>query len=159
MTDEGDMAHAPIRQELQPGETLYRDALQLRYEVFFAPHGLGPEVVSDERESSSRHFALVEADRLLAYARLTLGARKQAKISQMVVSPARQGTGLGSILLAWLIDVCERAGIDKVTLEARVSKSEFYARHGFRCCGETYPSRRTGLPHVHMERCLNTRMK
>lgn len=140
-----------MKRELFPEDALYGDALRLRYEVFFEPHGLAPEVVMDDLERSSRHFALLEEERLVAYARLTFIAHNEAKISQMVVVPARQGSGLGSILLAWLIELCERERIDKVVLEARAAKTGFYVRHGFLCSGKPYPSRRTGIPHVHME--------
>jgi len=140
-----------VKRELGRGDALYGDALRLRYEVFFEPHGLAPEVVLDDLERSSRHLALLEEERLVAYARLTFIARHEAKISQMVVAPARQGSGLGSTLLAWLIELCEAEQVERVVLEARAAKTGFYARHGFLCRGKPYPSRRTGIPHVHME--------
>ncbi len=142
------------KRELRRDEPFYRDALRLRYTVFFEPHGLGPGVVQDELESSSRHFSLVQDDRLLACARLTLFTSGVAKMSQMVVSPACRRQGLGSALLQWIIEVCQGEQVRTIELEARSEKIGFYTRHGFRCRGESYPSRRTGIPHVHMERIL-----
>jgi predicted GNAT family N-acyltransferase len=153
------MAYDIEKLELRTDSSLYLEAIRLRHEVFFKPQGLDPEVVLDDLEPSSRHFALVESDRLIAYARLTSITKNEAKISQMVVMPDQQGRGLGKMLLEWLIEDCGRNRIDKVTLEARKTKVGFYALHGFRCVGEPYPSHRTGILHVHMERLMANREK
>ena len=144
-----------MKRELHMGEAYYADALRLRYEVFFKPHDLGPDVVEDGQDHCSRHLALLQEGRLIAYGRLTHEGDKRARFSQMVVSPEYQGTGLDSMLLSWMIEICDQAEIETAVLEARVAKTDFYERHGFCTVGKAYPSKRTGILHVRMEKQIH----
>jgi len=148
-----------LKRQLRIGESSYVDALRLRYEVFFKPHGLGPDAVEDGLDQHSRHLALLAEGKLVAYGRMTPEGMNRASFSQMVVSPAHQGTGLGGMLLSWMIGICEQAEIEITVLEARVGKKGFYEKHGFRSVGNIHPSRRTGILHVRMEKQIRGHRK
>ena len=57
-----------------------------------------------------------------------------AHLLLLAVQPSRVRQGLGSALMAWLEKVAVTAGVDRISLEARVSNAQaraFYARLGY----------------------------
>ena len=139
-----------IKCEIFTGSPHYLDALELRYHVFFKPYGLDYEILLDEDEPFSRHFALIESDKVIAYGRLTPKKNQEAQISQLIVQPNKQGRGFGRTLLKWIIDQCERDKTDRIFLSSKISKTNFYEHMGFKCRGKPYPSKKTGLLHIDM---------
>jgi len=140
--------------ELRVEEELYRQAIVLRHVIFFQPHGIGRELVVDRFETNSRHFALAVDDVLIAYGRLTQIANRRFKVSQMLTHPGFRRRGHGTNLLQFILDVCSKTGGEIVELEARINMISFYQRLGFRIFGDPYPSRRTKVIHVHMEKSV-----
>lgn len=128
----------------------YRQALALRYQLFFEKYDLPKSIVLDELESDSEHFGMIEENDLFAYGRLTEIAFEQYKISQVVVQPSLQRKGYGKVLLNAIIDVAKNAGAKKIELNAQVSAVAFYEGLGFEETGNTYPSKTTGLAHLKM---------
>lgn len=58
------------------------------------------------------------------------------------VTPAAQGQGLGSRLLAPVLEICDSDGVPAYLESSKESNIAFYARHGFRVTGEIKLSRR-----------------
>lgn len=52
------------------------------------------------------------------------------------VSPAAQGAGLGSALLAPVLEICDRDGVPAYLEASKFENVDYYARHGFRQTGE-----------------------
>jgi len=50
--------------------------------------------------------------------------------------PSRQGEGIGSALLAPVLELCERDNVPAYLESSKESNIAFYARHGFRVTGE-----------------------
>ena len=63
-------------------------------------------------------------------------------LAQLGVVPAEQGRGLGSRLLAPVLELCDREGIPAYLESSKQSNIAFYARHGFRVTDEVRLSRR-----------------
>jgi ribosomal protein S18 acetylase RimI-like enzyme len=58
-------------------------------------------------------------------------------LSILGVSPEGRGRGLGSALLAPMLERCDREGVGAYLESSKESNIAFYARHGFRVTGET----------------------
>lgn len=78
------------------------------------PRIVGGVVKAEQSHPQTQHFYLA-----------TLG-----------VAPDRQGEGLGSRLLAPVLEICDSDGIPAYLESSKHSNIAFYARHGFRVTGE-----------------------
>jgi GNAT superfamily N-acetyltransferase len=56
--------------------------------------------------------------------------------SPLGVAPEHQGEGLGSRLLAPILEICDSDGIPAYLESSKHSNIAFYTRHGFRVSGE-----------------------
>ncbi|MCP4985752.1 MAG: GNAT family N-acetyltransferase [Colwellia sp.] len=129
---------------------LYKQAIELRYELFFKEHALPKSIIFDNKEVESKHLAISEADRLIAYGRLTALSDSNYQISQMVVSTKYQSQGFGSNLLSELLNKAVSSGAKNITLNARLSALGLYQKYGFVKNGSVFKSESTGVPHVSM---------
>ncbi len=114
------MPNTDMIYEIELGDKYYHQAFNLRYSLFFREHGLPVTVVKDKFESSSRHFAIIENDTVIAYGRLTKIDNEVYKISQMAVREEKQKMGFGSIILKHLINIAEKSGGREIILNARI---------------------------------------
>jgi len=89
--------------ELEIDSEHYKEALELRYELFFQEHALPRDVLIDKYESASRHIAIVSHGSLIAYGRLTNLGEGTYQISQIVVKQHEQGKGYGTTILKKLV--------------------------------------------------------
>jgi GNAT superfamily N-acetyltransferase len=65
----------------------------------------------------------------------------------MAVEPARQGTGVGALVLAEVVAAARAAGAPLLWANGRSSALGFYERLGWRVAGEEFSASDTGLPH------------
>jgi len=63
-------------------------------------------------------------------------APKHFYLATLGVDPDHQGEGLGSRLLAPILEICDSDGIPAYLESSKHSNIAFYARHGFRVTGE-----------------------
>jgi predicted GNAT family N-acyltransferase len=144
----------------------YHQAALLRYQLFYAEHHIPFDAIFDPQEPQDLHLAAIEpiTKQLLAYGRLSQNNPTKFKIYQMVVEPAYQGQGLGSIVLQGLmqaaIQAVAQASINEggghlVVLNARVAKVGFYQKQGFVVTGEIVKSLLTGELHYPMEKRIS----
>jgi predicted GNAT family N-acyltransferase len=71
----------------------------------------------------------------------------------MAVEPARQGEGLGGLLLVAAIERLRHDGVRTLWANARLPALPFYERHGFTAVGEPFDE--IGIPHVLVVRELD----
>jgi predicted GNAT family N-acyltransferase len=142
--------------EIKKDELLYKQALELRYRLFFEEHGLPKSILCDSAEDRSRHFAITRNSDLNGYGRLTKRSHSEFQISQLVVSPRCQSQGLGTSLLKKLIEIAKKDGAKTVVLEARTTAIGLYEKLGFQQVGKVYNSSSTGVPHIKMKYRVQT---
>jgi hypothetical protein len=138
--------------QIELNSELYQQACQLRYQLFYQPHGLSFDSVFNSQETKSLHLGIIDHDLLVAYGQLTQQIDQTYKISQMVVHPNYQRQGLGKKVLAELIKIAQQKNANKIVLDARISAVNFYQQLGFKkILGTEHPSATTGVPHVYMQ--------
>lgn len=90
-------------------------------------------MVAEELASPARHWSGVRAgERLVAWAGITVGI--EADIMTIGVLPEFRGRGIGSFLLADLVDAAQKAGSERIFLEVRASNEtaqRLYTSAGF----------------------------
>ncbi|MDJ0535822.1 MAG: GNAT family N-acetyltransferase [Xenococcaceae cyanobacterium MO_207.B15] len=136
------------------GSLEYEQAAQLRYRLFYQEHGIRFESIFDSQEKQNLHLAITTKTQyqVLAYGRLDRKSSDEFQICQMVVEPEYQRQGLGTLILKALTKVATNKGASLVTLNARVTKIEFYQRYGFEPIGGVFASSSTGVPHIKMQK-------
>ncbi|MGO3055556.1 GNAT family N-acetyltransferase [Halomonas sp. AOP43-A1-21] len=137
---------------LERTDALYKEALDLRYDLFFRALDLPREIMFDGLESSSFHIAAIENDSLCAYGRLSEESHRVFKISQMVVRPNMQGQGLGTRVLTKLTHEALANGAKEIYLNARLHAVSMYEKLGFKGSGQSYIAKITRVPHIKMVR-------
>lgn len=138
--------------QIELNSELYQQACQLRYQLFYQPHGLSFESVFNGQETEGIHLGIINDKLLLAYGQLTQQTERIYKIGQMVVRPNDQRQGLGKKLLAELIAIAQQKDANKIVLDAKISAINFYQQLGFKkTLGTEHPSATTGVPHIYMQ--------
>lgn len=103
------MTQEPISIKLiEYNSSEYRQACQLRYDLFFAEHNLPWEVVEDQNQAKYFHGVIMIKGCVVAYGQLVPNLNKIWQICQMVVKPAYQGQNLGVQLLSTLIKIARQ---------------------------------------------------
>jgi len=73
-------------------------------------------------------------------------------IGRMAVLKDCRGQGIGSAILAALLELARRHEYSRVFLHAQVEAIPFYEKHGFSVTGELFID--AGIPHLSMERSV-----
>jgi predicted GNAT family N-acyltransferase len=132
----------------------YSNICELRYRLFFAEHNLPFNIWFDDKESASLHVIIAgnNENEVLAYGRMTQTDTHEFRISQMVVEPTWQRKGLGRAIMMALIDKADSLGGKTLIIDARTHAIEYYKRFGFEQISGVFPSQKTGIPHVTMQK-------
>ena len=121
----------------------------VRGAVFIVEQEVPVELEYDNDDLAGRHaLALNAQGHAIGCARLL----RDGSIGRVAVVSAWRGRGVGSAMLARLMDVARYAGFDRVGLNARSDTCDFYARYGFLPRGEEFVE--VGIRHQRMERAL-----
>jgi predicted GNAT family N-acyltransferase len=139
--------------QIEFGTPEYDEAVQLRYQVLRAPLGLEylPEQLAAEYDQI--HLAAYDMQgTLLAYLNLTPADTSTVKMRQVAVSPAYQGRGIGTLLVAESEQVALKLQFTLMSLHAREPAVPFYERLGYKRVGERFEE--VTVPHFKMEKKL-----
>jgi predicted GNAT family N-acyltransferase len=124
-----------------------RDAARLkavRAAVFVREQGIPATLEWDAHDAEAIHvLALDDADEPTGTGRLLADGR----IGRMAVLPGYRGRGIGSALLARLVQLARERG-RAPWLSAQTSACDFYVKRGFVAVGETFTA--AGIPHQRM---------
>lgn len=75
--------------------------------------------------------AAYDGDTLVGFGRVVTDHVMHAMIYDMIVMPARQGQGIGAMILHRLVDRCHEHGINDIQLFCAKGKRTFYEKNGF----------------------------
>ncbi len=121
----------------------------VRQAVFVVEQGIPPALEWDAEDALSLHVLAVDGDgEPVGCARLL----PDAHIGRVAVLAAWRGRGVGSTMIAALVDAAGRRGDREVLLNAQVQALPFYERLGFAPVGETFDE--AGIPHRAMRRAI-----
>ena len=133
-----------VRPARWPGE---RPALRcIREAVFVVEQQVPPELEWDGLDPECTHVLAEAAGEAVGTARMT----PTGHIGRMAVLPPWRGRGIGSALLADLLDTARARALPGVVLNAQNHALAFYARHGFTAEGDEFLD--AGIPHRRMVR-------
>ena len=123
-----------------------RDALKgVRRTVFIKEQKVPEELEWDDADERAYHVLATAADgRAVGTGRLLLDCH----IGRMAVLKQWRGRGVGSAILALLIDFARKEGCGEVRLHAQTHALEFYSRFGFAPVGARFDE--AGIPHQAM---------
>lgn len=133
---------------------MYKQVVDLRYNIFFKPYNFGLDKVYDSLEEKAIHLVCAQGKEVLGYGRLTFENDEIAVVSQLVVKESFQKQGNGKGILKYLMSFSRERGYKKIILSAKVEAKGFYERLGFISEGDVYPSKKTGIGHIKMVKDL-----
>jgi len=136
--------------EIKQDSALYKEAIELRYQLFFKKHDLPIHILNDKKEKQSNHIVIANENVLIAYGRLSEIADRAFQVSQMVVSPTHQGQGYGKQLLLKILEIAQGKKANSIMLNARITAVSFYNKVGFETVGKEFNSTLTNVPHIKM---------
>jgi predicted GNAT family N-acyltransferase len=138
-----------LRIEIGDWETLQRWAAPIRGTVFVEEQKVPMEMEIDDWDPKSVHAVAFNGSGLaLGTGRLL----PDGHIGRMAVAKSARGEGVGSALLATLMNEARARGHREVVLSAQTHAVPFYRRHGYEICGAEYLD--AGIPHVDMKAAL-----
>jgi GNAT superfamily N-acetyltransferase len=129
----------------------------LRHESLFAPFGLPRDDRWDDEGADRRHLVALLDGAVVGYASLLLGEaeRGSGHVRQVSVRPGEQRSGIGSALMGEVEAEASRLGLRTLWLNARTTAEPFYRSLGWTTVSDVFPSGRTRVPHVRMEKPLD----
>ena len=119
-------------------------ARPVRRSVFVVEQGIPESEEWDEFDAVSVHALAWLHEQVVGTARLL----PDGKIGRMAVLAPYRTQGIGSALLAALVQTAHARGLNTVRLSAQTHALAFYAKHGFRADGP--PHEEVGIPHQWM---------
>ena len=120
---------------------------KVRRAVFIEEQQVPESLEWDGLDESCRHVLVYDA----GHQPVATGRMKpDGHIGRMAVLPAYRGQGIGSAVLAALLEVARQQGVEAVFLHAQVSAITFYERHEFVVNSEQFMD--AGIPHKTMIR-------
>jgi predicted GNAT family N-acyltransferase len=132
----------------------YKEAVALRYQIFFQPNGTSISAIFDELEDRSFHLVAICENRVVGYIRLTMN-EDGAQLSQFVVAPSMRGKGKIAIkLFEKIIAKAKEEMAQKVYGEIRLHVAKAAEKYGFNVSKQIFPSKKTGILHRRIEMVL-----
>lgn len=120
----------------------------IRHRVFVDEQGVPVEIERDALDPRCVHV-------IARWKRTPVGTARLApngRIGRMAVLPDYRRYGIGSALLAELLDVAHARGFKEVYLAAQLGSVTFYERFGFKAEGVIF--KEAGIDHITMRRLL-----
>lgn len=120
----------------------------IREEVFVREQSVPADMEWDDFDERSHHVVATMDHVPIGTGRLL----PDGQIGRMAVLEPWRNLGAGSALLASLMDVARKLGMQRVVLNAQIQAMPFYFRHGFLAEGDEFQD--AGIAHRRMWRDL-----
>lgn len=134
--------------EISYASTLYQLEVELREACLRKPLDLTLSKTDLAHEDTQWHFGIMFEQELIACVVAKPVDPSMIKLRQMVVKPAYQSQGIGSLLLDNVIKKIEASRFKEIQLNARLDAIRFYEKHGFQQVGTQFIE--VGIPHMLM---------
>jgi predicted GNAT family N-acyltransferase len=125
----------------------------IRMEVFVAEQQVPADEEMDELDSVAVHVLALAAGQPVGTGRLILEEDGFARIGRMAVLRPYRGQGVGSAILAQLMDLARERGVAIARLAGQLHAIPFYERFGFVAYGDVFEE--AGIQHRMMERNID----
>ncbi|ACS84320.1 GNAT family N-acetyltransferase [Musicola paradisiaca] len=109
------------------------DCLWLRHKILWPQHE--PSYSRVEGDEQAQHYGAYRDDTLVSCLSVFEVSDGVCQIRKFATDHDDQRQGYGSLLMAHVLESVRERGIRRVTLNARLSASPFYARFGFAAAG------------------------
>lgn len=136
----------------EPGDPVFRDASELRYQVLRAPLGVPRSAFVPERAGERICVCALIDGEVVGTVAVELSGKERGRLRQMAVLPRVQGGRVGRALVSAVEREAKRQKIADIWMHARAHVIGFYARAGYACVGDLFDE--VGIPHVRMEKKL-----
>ena len=130
----------------------YKDALQIRYEVFVDEQQVPKELEIDDLEEKAHHLVLYQEKQPIGTARIYHLGNQLYKIQRVAVCKNFRGTGIGSALIKECEQQIALLGGQKITLGAQTHALAFYEQLNYIVEGDEFMD--AGIPHLEMTKIL-----
>lgn len=135
-------------------DSAYKDALEVRKEVFVQEQNVPEELEIDEREAESLHFVLYDEDKPVGSARLR-PIDDGAKVERVCILKSYRNKNLGALMMRHMEQVAVKNQYPALLLYAQVQAKDFYKKLGYDLISEeTFLD--ADIPHVAMKKVLGT---
>ena len=98
-----------------------------------------PEEVEQANRNSWLTVSAYDGDKLVGFGRVVTDFVLHAMIFDMIILPAYQGQGIGTMVLEKLVKKCKDHGIRDIQLFCAKGKRGFYEKNGFEVRAEDAP--------------------
>lgn len=124
------------------------DCLWLRHKVLWPQ--FPPDYSRVEGDEQAQHFGLFLDDTLISCLSVFALNVGECQIRKFATDTDHQHQGHGTKLMTHALDVLENQGTHRISLNARLAASPFYAQFGFHAVGPVY--HKEEIAYVLMER-------
>ena len=132
--------------------TLPKEAIDIRYQVFTLEQGFAQEVDLDERDSESIHILVYDNNKAIATGRMFKESDDTYHIGRIAVLKNYRGLKIGSLILEVFEKKAKELGAKNVVLGSQIDKTEFYIKNGYQKYGDIFDD--ANYPHVMMRKYI-----
>jgi predicted GNAT family N-acyltransferase len=133
-------------------DTELAEVFAVRSKVFVEEQVVSGREEFDGEDSEALHIAARAVSRVVGVARVRFLTPAEAKLERMAVLEPYRRWGIGTRIVAFVVEDLKRRGVTKVVLHAQSQALEFYTACGFSVTGPKFYE--AGIEHVPMERAL-----
>lgn len=127
-------------------------AWAIRRRVFIEEQHVPEEIEMDADDAHAFHALALLDDAAIGCGRMLDHGAAEIKLGRMAVLPEFRKTGVGALILRFLIERARTRGFRKAVLHAQLSAEGFYLKEGFSPVGAVFDE--AGIAHRKMERAL-----
>jgi predicted GNAT family N-acyltransferase len=136
------------------GSADYNSLIELRRRLLKIPIGIDFTADDLEAESCDVFLGAFDGAEAVGSSVLTVKEASEVQMRQVTVAEARQGHGIGKLLVRESERVATESGFAKVIVSARIAAVPFYESLGYDLVGEEYTE--VGIPHRRLEKALTS---
>jgi hypothetical protein len=132
----------------------YPQSVSLRYETFYREFNLPIHSVQDDLEDSSIHLVALDKEEVVGYIRLTI-IQNKGQLTQFSVSDSMRGKlNIAKNLFKEIENKAREHNVKELWGEIRLPVEMSARIYGFSIIGDTFPSKKTGIPHKKIVKSL-----